>query len=341
MASTALSRLLRDLRRSHWSGQTLTQGQVAQALGVTIPSISSYENGVVPPEDRLRDYAVLFASPRWLEPEAPARLSLELLRPDERAVHDALVSRIQAATRSATLKASSFWRFPDDDAPIRIFVARLDADEVGPLGDLTNHNYTFLQNAADLDSLSELLTHLSRLNPGKNIEYKLGNDFSDDDLGAHMVVLGNIARTQGAGRLIPEGTLPVRQVAVDDLDGEVFEFERDGKIVQFRPFIAEHVVVEDIGLLARRSNPHDSRRTLTVCSGVFSRGVLGAVRILSKENLRDDNAMFLQQDIKDSDSFALLFRVKVAGENVVTPRLQAPDAILYSSSPIEFWRPVE
>jgi hypothetical protein len=335
MSTTALGRLLRDLRLQHWPGRSVPQSRVAAALGVKTPSISAYENGAVPPQHRLLDYAVFFASPRWLEPGAPRRVSLDYLRPDERKTYDMLTARIEAAANTGDAPDSPFWRFPDT-APIRIFCGLLDPEEAGEYSNLNSHNYMRLRKVADLDSLFELWGNVRRLNPDSDVRFVLGRkDITAEDLSSHMVVLGNIAQRQGAGQLIPEKTLPVHQVRVEWLDGEPFELEQEGEIVQLTPsFDDEDKVVEDIGLIARLPNPHDSRQTLTVCSGVFTRGVYGAVRSLSDKRQRDDNAAFLRESVKDSNSFAVLFRVRVVGDTVVTPRLRDPDAVLHTFSPI-------
>jgi hypothetical protein len=121
---------------------------------------------------------------------------------------------------------------------------------------------------------------------------------------------------------------------VPGLDGEVFEFTRDQSQIRIDPTTEDGRLVEDVGLLARRSNPHDARRTLTVCSGTFARGVYGAVRFLLDPSKWDDNSGFLRRQVEDPNAFALLFRVRVAGDSVVTPRFGDPGAVLDTFSPI-------
>ena len=52
-------------------------------------------------------------------------------------------------------------------------------------------------------------------------------------------------------------------------------------------------LAEDVGLLARVPNPLNSSRTLTICNGVHSRGVYGAVRSLTDTHLRDANERYI------------------------------------------------
>lgn len=329
MAEQSLGTRLRELRLTEWPDQRLNQDRVAAAIGVSSPSISSYEKDqAVPPPERLRRYAILFASRRWIDPGAPPRLTLDFLDPDEKRRFDVLDAELRrlrdtAQQPSPTPSAAPvpFWRFPDG-APVRIFCGRLDTEDAGRYSTPDDPNYMFLRNAADVDSLVELWGHVRRLNPESDVRFVLGNDYRGDDLATHLVVLGNIARTQGAGKLIPDGTLPVRQVDSEHLDGEVFEIDRpEGGVEKFEPVIEHDRVVEDVSLVARVPNPHHRTRTLTVCSGVFTRGVYGAVRSLTSQNMRDGNAESLRERHGDLATFAVLFRTRVAEDAVVTPDL--------------------
>src|SRR3954471_16173656 len=61
----SLAARLKSLRSGGWHGQTLTQAVMARALGVSVPLLSSWENGkAVPPRRRLESYARLFAATR-------------------------------------------------------------------------------------------------------------------------------------------------------------------------------------------------------------------------------------------------------------------------------------
>lgn len=324
MSNTRLGQRLRALRLEHWPGRRVNQQRVADALGVKGPSISAYESGTVPPVDRLRDYAIFFATPRWLEPGAPRRVTADFLDPDETQASTVLNEELTALREtedSPVHSAVPFWRFPDD-APVRIFCGRLDPDDAGRYSTPDDPNFMGLRNAADIDSLVELWGHLRRLNPECDVRHVLGNSFTAEDLAAHLIVLGNIAQTQGAGRLIPSDTLPVRQVSVDHLDGEVFEIDYpDGGIERFEPTIEHNRVVQDVSLVARVPSPHHGARTLTVCSGVFTRGVYGAVRSLTSKDLRDGNTRFIRDRFSDPGAFAILFRTRVAESAVVTPDL--------------------
>ncbi|MFN8078322.1 MAG: helix-turn-helix domain-containing protein, partial [Kineosporiaceae bacterium] len=65
-----LAERLRTLRTSAWPGVTVTQRQLADALGASAPLVSSWENtgtDTIPPEERLYSYAQFFATARSLD----------------------------------------------------------------------------------------------------------------------------------------------------------------------------------------------------------------------------------------------------------------------------------
>ena len=93
---------------------------------------------------------------------------------------------------------------------------------------------------------------------------------------------------------------------------------------------AEHTVLaEDVGLLAQVPNPLNSNRTLTICNGIHSRGVYGAVRSLTDETLRDANERYIATHFGNSESFAILMSVRVIRNEAITPDFNTPGVVLY------------
>jgi transcriptional regulator with XRE-family HTH domain len=96
---------LRELRTSQWQGVVVTQRQLAEALGVSVPMISSWESmtaPALPGEDRLQAYARFFAT-RPVEGSTPRLLDIRELTEDEertrRELIDELVELREAALR--------------------------------------------------------------------------------------------------------------------------------------------------------------------------------------------------------------------------------------------------
>ncbi len=109
--------------------------------------------------------------------------------------------------------------------------------------------------------------------------------------------------------------LPITQVEHPGLDsGEIFIANVDGESREFWPQWqdegrAGRVLTEDVGLLARVPNPLNASRTLTICNGIHSRGVYGAVRTLTDAGLREGNERYISSNFGDAASFGILMSV--------------------------------
>ena len=106
----------------------------------------------------------------------------------------------------------------------------------------------------------------------------------------------------------------------------------EGEERQFWPHWMEEdkkVLAEDVGLLVRVPNPLNASRTLTICNGIHSRGVYGAVRTLTDAQLRDGNERYISTNFGDAGSFAILMSVTVIKNKAMTPDFNRPDVVLY------------
>ena len=345
--SSTLARRLKELRESRFS-KPVTQPQLAKALSgdkpLSVSSISAYENPSKPspPEPRLRDYATFFASERSIAEDGPRLLSGDEMTPEERTARDQLLdellslAHIPAAQPSAPALTQTpiradrhrLWSFPEGEA-IRIVCGRLENMEY-PYADPTNRNYTELLHYADSDALIELFGHLRMLNPTCDIRFMLDRDFGNpDDLNRHVVILGGSSLNPAIEKMHDSAGLPIKQRPKSKKIEEGDAFEVPGTDEQFEPLFDENLgLVEDIGLFARLVNPYNSARTWTVCSGIFSRGVLGVVRTLTDATLRDRNERFLRQRF-GAQQFAVLIRVPVLLGKAVTPDLYKSGVLDY------------
>lgn len=304
--SSALARRLKELRESQFS-KPMRQAQLAKALSgdkpLSVSSISAYENPSKPPppESRLRDYAAYFATERSL---AEGRLLTEdELTPDERAARDALLDELLSLADPATSRTpyvaprapiplrlarrSPAWLFPEGES-VRIVCGEL-TDMKYPYADPANRNYTELLRYADQDALIELFGHVRMLNPKCDVRFMLDSEFEEpDDVASHVVILGGSGLNLAVQQMIALTALPIRQrpESKDIEEGDALDLLDSSK--KFRPvFDSKLGLVQDVGLLARLVNPYNIARTLTVCSGIFSRGVLGTVRTLTDAKIRE------------------------------------------------------
>ncbi len=325
--SRALAARLRGLREQ-WG---LTQPQVASALGVGPSIVSMWEKEAaprIPPLGRLEGYAAIFSTKRSLSGELLRILPEEQLSEDERASRSELAKELDDL-RTATVQAGEpaapapelgrFWRFADG-GPVRIICGKLPPQSRPEYARGSNHNYIQLAAYADLDALAELFGHIRAANTESDVRFELAPRIESDDLPAHLVLLGGQAYDQVPIGLKSQIELPIRRVKVDEIEeGEVFEVDGERYYPQFDE--GGELVTEDVGLLARMPNPFDPARTLTICSGVFTRGVYGAVRCMTDNEFCTQNEDYLAGRFGDAQRFAIVMRVAVIDHATATPDL--------------------
>ncbi len=354
--SPALARRLRELREQSWPDVTITQATLAEAFGglagSTISSWESPTSPTVPTLRRLAAYARFFATRRSVAGDRPHVLPDSELDDAERAERDRLLQELitlrqadpPASPTQETGAAHSSWHFPDG-APVRLICGRppeqIQEQVEHPYANAASPNYVALLSYADTDALIELFGHIRAVNPDSDVRFKLADEVDADDLSGHVVLLGGLStnqgganrrfRTQVAGWFASRVNLPVRQVEDARVeDGEVFELNRDGKGTRIYPVEdAALGLTEDIGLLVRMPNPTNTATTLTICNGVYGRGVLGSVRCLTDRKLRDRNEAYLASRFGGSPQFGLLMRVSVIRGTALTPDLNNPHSRIY------------
>jgi hypothetical protein len=344
-AALQLALRLKQLRQG-WPEARLTQEKLATAFSgeeaVRSVTVSSWENNrspKTPPPHRLEAYARFFATRRSVDGD-PKLLLLEELTPDESRVYRELEAELFELRRAATGESieeeptfNRSWLF-QDGAPVTLVCAELPADQIGPLGNPADPNFTELQTYADIDSLVELFGHIRAENPTATVHFKTPDRVSSDELtGGHLVLLGGVVWNEVTETLSKMAKLPVRQVENDKLKtGEIFVAEANGKQRQFWPQWKNEgktELTEDVGLLARVPNPLNASRTLTICNGIHSRGVYGAVRTLTDAQLRDNNERYISANFGGTDSFAMLMAVKMIQNKPMTPDFNSPGVVLY------------
>jgi hypothetical protein len=256
------------------------------------------------------------------------------LLPDEELTSSELAARDDLHKELLALRADdvssseaeaprSTWHFPDG-APIRLICGQVLAAKAGAYADPASPNFTQLHGLADSDALIELFGHIRMINPASDVRFMLATDMKPDDLTAHVVLIGGIVNNPAVMYFSRVTDLPVRQVEDDSIeDGEVFEVQRDGRSRRFLPTFLEDDpalgLIEDVALFARIPNPHFLDRTLTLCNGVFSRGVLGSVRTLTDTQLRESNEAYLASRFSGRSDFGMLLRVPVFRGMASTP----------------------
>jgi hypothetical protein len=340
---------LRHLR-TKWGDGRLTQAQLAIAFRaeemLSAATVSSWESSTapkLPPRHRLEAYARFFTT---LQSDVSGKLRLVPLgafTPEELAPYEVLRTELFALRNRVApenadnrdIPASRSWHF-NGNAPLVIVCADLPDGQRGPLADPSDPNRTELHGFADADALVQLFGHIRAENPQLNVEYKTPSTIEPDHLTGHLVMLGGVIWNKVSERLAEMAKLPVSQVEDDRLEsGEIFVTEENGQRREYFPrWTRDNLLSADVGLLARVPNPLSSSHTLTICTGIHSLGVYGAVRALTDMKLRDSNERYLSASFGSSSSFAILMSVEVMKNRAVTPDFNSEDVVLYKwSSP--------
>jgi transcriptional regulator with XRE-family HTH domain len=349
-----LPQRLRELRQQRFPRRRLTQRELATALGgaepLSVALISSWESDdkpVTPPPHRIEAYARFFATERSVD-GTPHLLSLDDLTAEERDHYDRLKDSLEDLGRAAEpvdararaqpvripLAApldeigGGQWFFTDR-RPVTIVVARLPDDfiERMPYTQARDPDYVRLYSYADLDALFELYGHIRAVNPGSRVNIRTPQDLSSDDLSAHLVVLGGVD-WNALSRDVSQAThLPVRQHSRRGLEHEgydaYFEVGEQDTRVEFRPIVEEReggfTLREDVCHFFRGTNPFNSRRTVTICNGMFGRGTYGAVRALTDARFRDRNERYISERFGAGTLYSIVSRVRVVRGETLTP----------------------
>lgn len=392
LAAGARNRLadrLRSLRVGAWPGLAVTQRQVAQALRASAPLVSSWESpgsDAVPPVERLRAYAQLFATQRSVAADPARLIDLRDLTPDEEARRTQLLTELLALRQEAVglvgrgSTPRSFWHFGDDE-PIRVISTVLPQELVSsPYASPWHPNFIPTLHNADMDAVLAVYGQIRAENPDSKVTWVRSDRVTGEEFNSHVVILGGgdgdrdaegpgdpltyyrrrldmpvFARRRPVGRAGPfdqdhplEDELDREYVVTVDSAGRP-DYSGAGEQVYRPRFVTlpgsseprrgpdGHPMLEyDVGLLARQPNEMNLATTVTVCSGIFSRGTFGVVRSVTDPQMRDQNLAQLGELVDEHHFWLLMFvPVFVGGEGLttLTPDLSRPLHVLAHSGP--------
>ncbi len=342
--ASRLARALRELREDLWPDAELTQAQLAAALSaegrVAPATLSSWESTTAPKTPsfaRISSYARFFSTPRSLTGQ-PHLIPEEELEPEELARFRELESRLLDLSAPDERQAAHTFQF--ETGPVNVICPQVPPKLRGPLADERHPNFNKLQQYGDADALVELYGHVRAENPRLAVFHRLTVDVVSDDLSSHVILLGGIGWnvvTRRFQRALNQ--VPITQIVDDAVDGgDIFQIDSPAGGVEqvlypeYDESAGEKELVADIGYIARLRNPFNINRTLTICNGVFTGGVFGAVRCLTDAAVREENERYLAQRFPEGE-FAMLLRVLVVANEIVSPVLQNPESRLFEWSP--------
>ncbi|WP_291415510.1 helix-turn-helix transcriptional regulator [Actinophytocola sp.] len=340
--SAALAQRLSDLREGGgWPGRHITQAELAEAFGISVPSISSWENqAAVPPRRRLEAYATFFATERSVA-EIPYRLiGYDQLTPEELTRRGALLrelvglrDNVQTGASAATTTTpftGSPWQFTADqnitivgsELPVRLKAKLPNADPGDP-------DFVDLYKYADLDAMLELHGHVRAANPNSDVYVRTPAELEPDHYTSHLILLGGVDWNFVTKDLLDRVELPVRQLARPDVDNPGgFEVGEGERVKLFAPKVRKVgdrvTLLEDVALFYRAPNPFNEKRTVTICNGMFGRGTYGVVRALTDARFRDRNAKYLGDRFSGVNQFSIISSVQIVAGRVLTPDWTKP-----------------
>ena len=337
-----LAERLRDLREQ----ERLTQKQLARLLGgsgpLSIATISLWEkpgSDRLPPAQRLAAYARLFCTSRSFVGDRPRLLSSGELSEQEREreseLYDELIAlreRAQStnAAEPARSQRSAIWHFQELSA---VSIVCSDAADPPPYAQASNLNYSRYARYADLDALVESYGQVKADNPERMIRIlptgRLGQDFALN----HLIIIGGAASNAASlfAQDIPlptpdeiPGTDPVTHLFTCTVGEETREFRSAQD--------EEGTLVQDVGLIARVPHPIISGGTVTLLSGITSRGVHGAALCFIDTHVRDTNERYLENAFGNVESFCILMNIPVQNDVALPPNLWRENTRLYEWS---------
>jgi hypothetical protein len=330
---------LRELREG--APVPLTQSDLGQALGgakgaVSAAAVSSWENpssGRIVPLPRLDAYSRLFCSPRSFEGGVRLLDDGELTPGDRDALaelKEELVGLRDAATaspRSSAGDARSMWHFPDGSR-ITLVCSRLPPDRQPASANPDELNYVRVAGLADLDALIDIYGAIRAYNPTSRVVIMAAQDLTPRDVANHLVLIGGLAWAMvnpSFSRIFP---IPIQ--AGDPADsGAIMVTDPDDGEHKFEYQMADGVLIEDVGFFARGENPSAPRRTLTICGGITTRGVLGAAKCFIDHEMRERNEQYLFPRFPEGSTYCIVMRVPIVNRDPMTPDLSKKENRLF------------
>jgi hypothetical protein len=333
--AVALAIRLRRLREEGLGGKRVTQKALGAAIDASGPLISSWESKkdpTAPPRSRLDAYATFFATDRSVAQTSFRVLPASQLTDKERTRRDELLQELtslwdkvkgqQPDLEAVDVFTHGHWHFPPNE-DITIVCSTLPPDyrEPMPYTDPNAPDYVESYKYADLDALIELFGHLRVANPSSEVRIRNGNELKEDDYTTHLVVLGGVDWNPVTAELMRRFKVPVRQTErEDETVAGGFVVDDDERISPLlRTEDGREVLVEDVAHFFRARSPFNDKRTVTVCNGMYARGVYGVVRALTDKRFRDRNESYLRKRFDGDRPFSIVSRVKVVFGKTVTP----------------------
>jgi hypothetical protein len=259
------------------------------------------------------------------ERERQAELYADLLSLRERALET------QAASSSASLTGHgmSIWNFPDGKA---VSIVCSNAPVPPAYASPDNLNYSRYAKLADLDALIEIFGQLRSDNPASLIRILSPVELVQDFALNHLVIIGGAAARDVERTFPPDIPLPKAE-EIPGTDTHLFRCTIGDETRELRSTRDDRgVLVQDVGVIARVPHPLVPERTVTVLSGITSRGVHGATLGFTDSRLRETNEQYLKDTFGNTDAFCIAMNIPVRNNVALPANLWRENVRLYEWS---------
>jgi hypothetical protein len=91
-------------------------------------------------------------------------------------------------------------------------------------------------------------------------------------------------------------------------------------------------LIQDIGMIARVPHPFMPERSVTLLTGITSRGVHGAALCFTDPHVRYDNERYLEERFGDTAAFCIVMNVPIASNAALPPSLWRDNTRLWEWS---------
>ncbi|MGO9189819.1 MAG: helix-turn-helix domain-containing protein [Streptosporangiaceae bacterium] len=340
-----LAERLRGLREQ----EHLTQKQLARVLGGSITAVSLWEkpgSDRLPPPPRLAAYARLFCTSRSFASGAPRLFRDDELTEQERErrteLYDELLALRERAQSTGTAaeaselasagQRSSIWHFLDGTA---VSIVDSEAPDAPPYAHPSHQHYSQYARFADLDALIEVFAQVKAdNNPVSMIRLLSPDELTQDFALNHLVIVGGAAwrEVSKATPWFAQNIDIVLPIAQETGETYIFECSVGEEKRVFSSLRIDGTLTQDVGLVARVPHPIIPGKTVTLVSGITSRGVHGAALCFTDSHVRDDNERYLEEMFGNTDAFCVLMNVLVANNMALPPNLRMDNMRLWEWS---------
>jgi hypothetical protein len=193
-------------------------------------------------------------------------------------------------------------------------------------------NYSRYARYADLDALIEVYGQVRADNPASLIRILPSEELTGDFALNHLIFIGGAAVAAAYfGKDIPLPTVrPTDETHI--FKCSVGEETREFASASSKLEDGVEALEEDVGLIARIRHPIISQRTVTMLSGITSRGVHGAALCLTDSHVKDANEQYLKNAFGTAGAFCVVMRVMVGNNTALPSNLLSDSVRLYEWS---------